>query len=65
VRENRAVNAVYRARATGFFCFGITTTGAVDLTPDFSSIHASSKAFLNRHLFPSLNAGMNPSDAYR
>src|ERR1700738_3020738 len=55
----------YRARATGFFCLGITAIGVGAFTPDFSSIHASRSDFLNRHRFPSLNAGMNPSDAYR
>src|SRR6516225_3598495 len=55
----------YRARPAGFFCFGVTITGADGFTPLFSSIQASSSDFLNRHRFPSLNAGMNPSDAYR
>jgi len=48
-----------------FFCLGITAIGVGAFTPDFSSIQASSSDFLNRHRFPSLNAGMNPSDAYR
>jgi len=57
--------APYRARATGFFCFGITLIGVRTFTPDCSSIHASSSVFLNRHRLPSLNAGTTPSDAYR
>src|SRR6267378_7090934 len=65
MRDQALEQTVYRARATGFFCLGITAIGAGAFTPDFSSIHASSSDFLNRHRFPSLNAGTNPSDAYR
>ena len=56
----------YRAARTGFFCLAGTATGrpGAPATEDCRSIHASINDFLNRHRFPSLNAGINPSEAY-
>jgi hypothetical protein len=52
----------YRALATGFFFPG-SATAPFGATPLFASIQLSSRLLRNRHRFPSLNAGTNPSDA--